>query len=149
VCCHEVVVSVCCRRTVYVAAWDDKPVGRGQWVYIDWAWAFGLGVDEYREREVMKVELQEVTPELIRELSDQNDEQRLYVLTMEETRALTNELNYAIMVASQLQARCQMRAKRLEHLGMSRTEIADMFDVPVRTVAKWLRSNIDIEVVKS
>ena len=56
----------------------------------------------------MKVELQEVTPELIRELSDQNDEQRLYVLTMEETRALTNELNYAIMVASQLQARCQM-----------------------------------------
>ena len=97
----------------------------------------------------MKVELKELTPELIRELSDQNDEQRLYVLTMEETRALTNELNYAIMVASQLQARCQMRAKRLEHLGMSRTDIADMFDVPVRTVAKWLRSKIDIEVVKS
>ena len=97
----------------------------------------------------MKVTLDEITPDMVRELSDQNDEQRLYVLTMEETRALTNELNYAIMVASQLQARCQMRAKRLEHLGMSRTEIADMFDVPVRTVAKWLRSNIDIEVVKS
>ena len=97
----------------------------------------------------MKVELKELTPELIRELSDQNDEQRLYVLTMEETRALTNELNYAIMVASQLQARCQMRAKRLEHLGMSRTEIADMFDVNVRTVAKWLRSKIEIEVVTS
>jgi len=97
----------------------------------------------------MKVELQQVTPALIRELSDQNDEQRLYVLTREETRALTHELNYAIMKASQLQARCQMRAKRLEHLGVSRTEIADMFDVPVRTVAKWLRSTIDIEVVQS
>ena len=97
----------------------------------------------------MKVELQQVTPALIRELSDQNDEQRLYVLTIEETRALTHELNYAIMKASQLQARCQMRAKRLEHLGVSRTEIADMFDVPVRTVAKWLRSTIDIEVVQS
>ena len=97
----------------------------------------------------MKVELQQVTPELIRELSDQNDEQRLYVLTIEETRALTHELNYAIMKASQLQARCQMRAKRLEHLGVSRTEIAEMFDVPVRTVAKWLRSTIDIEVVQS
>jgi len=98
---------------------------------------------------MMKVELQQVTPALIRELSDQNDEQRLYVLTLEETRALTHELNYAIMKASQLQARCQMRAKRLEHLGVSRTEIADMFDVPVRTVAKWLRSTIDIEVVQS
>lgn len=97
----------------------------------------------------MKVQLQEVTPELIRELSDQNDEQRLYVLTREETQALTHELNYAIMQASQLQARCQMRAKRLEHLGMNRTEIADMFDVPVRTVAKWLRSTIEIEVVQS
>jgi len=97
----------------------------------------------------MKVELQQVTPALIRELSDQNDEQRLYVLTIEETRALTHELNYAIMKASQLQARCQMRAKRLEHLGVSRTEIAEMFDVPVRTVAKWLRSTIDIEVVQS
>jgi DNA-directed RNA polymerase specialized sigma24 family protein len=98
---------------------------------------------------MMKVELQQVTPALIRELSDQNDEQRLYVLTIEETRALTHELNYAIMKASQLQARCQMRAKRLEHLGVSRTEIAEMFDVPVRTVAKWLRSTIDIEVVQS
>jgi DNA-directed RNA polymerase specialized sigma24 family protein len=144
-----VVASVRCRRAFHVAAWDDKPVGRRQRIYTDWAWAVGLGVDEYRKGKLMKVELQEVTPELIRELSDQNDEQRLYVLTIEETRALTNELNYAIMVASQLQARCQMRAKRLEHLGMSRTEIADMFDVPVRTVAKWLRSNIDIEVVKS
>ena len=97
----------------------------------------------------MKVELKELTPELIRELSDQNDEQRLYVLTMEETRALTHELECAIMQASQLQARCQMRAKRLEHLGMSTTDIAEMFDVNVRTVAKWLRSKIEIEVVTS
>jgi len=51
------------------------------------------------------------------------------------------------MVASQLQARCQMRAKRLEHLGMSARDIADMFDVNVRTVRKWLRSSIEIEVV--
>ena len=98
---------------------------------------------------VMKVELQEITPELIQELSDQNDEQRLHVLTREETRALTHELEYSIMIASQLQARCQMRAKRLEHLGVSTTDIADMFDVNVRTVAKWLRSTIDIEVVTS
>ena len=95
----------------------------------------------------MDVKLQDITPEMIRELSDQNDEQRLYVLTMEETRALTHELEFAIMQASQLQARCQMRAKRLEHLGVSRTDIAEMFDVPVRTVAKWLRSTIEIQVV--
>jgi len=144
-----VVASVRCRRSVYVAAWDGETVGRRERIHTDWAWAVGLGFRQYCEGELMKVELKELTPELIRELSDQNDEQRLYVLTMEETRALTHELEYAIMQASQLQARCQMRAKRLEHLGMSRTDIADMFDVPVRTVAKWLRSNIDIEVVKS
>jgi|DEB0MinimDraft_6_1074348.scaffolds.fasta_scaffold03125_11 DNA-directed RNA polymerase specialized sigma24 family protein len=95
----------------------------------------------------MKVTLQDITPELMQKLSDQNDEQRLHVLTREETRALTHELEYTIMVASQLQARCQMRAKRLEHLGMSTTDIADMFDVNRRTVAKWLRSSIEIEVV--
>jgi len=97
----------------------------------------------------MKVKLEEITPDLVRELSDQNDEQSLHVLTREETRALTHELEYTIMVASQLQARCQMRAKRLEHLGMSSRDIADMFDVSVRTVAKWLRSSIEIEVVTS
>ena len=95
----------------------------------------------------MKVTLQDITPELMQKLSDQNDEQRLHVLTRKETRALTHELEYTIMVASQLQARCQMRAKRLEHLGMSTRDIADMFDVNVRTVAKWLRSSIEIEVV--
>jgi DNA-directed RNA polymerase specialized sigma24 family protein len=97
----------------------------------------------------MKVKLDEITPDMVRELSDQNEEQRLHVLTREETRALNHELNYAIMVASQLQARCQMRAKRLQYLGMNTSEIADMFDVPVRTAAKWLRSTIEIEVVKS
>jgi len=144
-----VVDSVCARRSDDADSWDGEPVGCGERVNAYWPRPSGLGFREHSEREMMKVELQQVTPELIRELSDQNDEQRLYVLTIEETRALTHELNYAIMKASQLQARCQMRAKRLEHLGVSRTEIADMFDVPVRTVAKWLRSTIDIEVVQS
>ena len=143
------VARVYCRSTFHVAPWDGEPVSCGERVNACWPRPSGLGFHEHSEREMMKVELQQVTPALIRELSDQNDEQRLYVLTREETRALTHELNYAIMKASQLQARCQMRAKRLEHLGVSRTEIADMFGVPVRTVAKWLRSTIDIEVVQS
>jgi len=77
------------------------------------------------------------------------EERGFRVLTREERRGLDHVLNYEIMVASQLQGRCQMRAKRLQYLGMNTTEIADMFDVPVRTASKWLRSAIEIEVVKS
>jgi transposase len=43
-------------------------------------------------------------------------------------------------------ARCKVRAIKLENLGVSRSEVARMFDVSVRTVAKWVRSDLVIPV---
>jgi transposase len=39
---------------------------------------------------------------------------------------------------------CKMRAKRLDGLGVDHEAIAEMFEVPVKTVGAWVRSNVTV-----
>ena len=92
------------------------------------------------------VELHEITPELVRELSGELETDELRSLVAAEVRELSDRYKYAQVETMELLARCQVRAIKLDNLGVSRSEVARMFDVDVRTVSKWLRSEIQIPV---
>jgi DNA-binding transcriptional regulator YiaG len=92
------------------------------------------------------VELHEITPELVRELSNQIETDELRSLIAAEVRELSDCYKFAQVETMELLARCQVRAIKLDNLGVSRSEVARMFDVDVRTVSKWLRSEIQIPV---
>jgi len=94
----------------------------------------------------MEITLDEITPELMEELAAEAEEQHLYMLTQYEVRSLGDELEVAVTHASRLLARCQLRAIRLDNLGVDVAEIANMFGVSVRTVRKWLRSPVRVEL---
>lgn len=92
------------------------------------------------------VEIHEITPELVRELSEELEANEIRSLVAAEVRELSNRYKFAQLETMELLARCQVRAIKLDNLGVERKEIAHMFDVDVRTVAKWLRSTIKIPV---
>jgi DNA-binding transcriptional regulator YiaG len=94
----------------------------------------------------MMVEIHEITPELVRELSDELEANEIRSLVAAEVRDLSDQYKDAQLETKWLLARCQIRAIKLQNLGVKRDEIARMFDVDVRTVAKWLRSTIEIPV---
>ena len=92
------------------------------------------------------VYLHEITPDLVRELSDELEAQEIRSLVAAEVRDLSDRYKAAMIETAELLARCQVRAIKLENLGVSRSEVARMFDVDVRTVAKWVRSDVQIPV---
>lgn len=92
----------------------------------------------------MKLQLHDITPELVRELSDRLEADEVRSLIRAEVRELAQQFEQAKVEATQLLARCQIRAIKLDNLGVDREEIAHMFDVPVRTVAAWIRSDVAV-----
>ena len=92
------------------------------------------------------VYMHEITPDLVRELSDQLEAVEIRSLVAAEVRDLSDRYKSAMIETAELLARCQVRAIKLENLGVSRSEVARMFDVSVRTVAKWVRSDLVIPV---
>jgi DNA-binding transcriptional regulator YiaG len=92
------------------------------------------------------VYVHEITPELVRELSDELEAEEIRSLVAAEVRDLSDRYKLAQVQTAELLARCQVRAIKLENLGVSRSEVARMFDVNVRTVAKWVRSSLVIPV---
>lgn len=92
------------------------------------------------------VELHEITPDLVRELSEDLEQDELRSLVAAEVRELSEQYKFSTIETMELLARCQVRAIKLENLGVSRSEVARMFDVSVGTVAKWVRSDVQIPV---
>ena len=92
----------------------------------------------------MEIKLEDITPELVKELTDEVEEQKLKALTLEEIRSLGDELDSAVEYASGVLARCQLRAKRLEIAGVEAREIARMFGMPASTVTAWLKSPVKV-----
>ena len=95
---------------------------------------------------MMELKLEQVTPEKIRELCEERAEQRLESLVRAEVIALAEEFQIAKQFAEEMQARCQIRAFKLSNLGYGKAELAELFDVPARTVGDWLKQDIAVTV---
>jgi hypothetical protein len=92
----------------------------------------------------MKLQLHEITPKLIEGLLEKSELDNLRALIRAEVRALSNEFKRTKLEATELLARCQIRAKRLDGLGVDHEAIAEMFEVPVKTVGAWVRSDVTV-----
>ena len=92
------------------------------------------------------VKLHEITPELVRDLSDKLEQDEIRSLIAAEVRSLSDQWKSAEIETMELLARCQVRAIKLTNLGVPKSEVARMFDVSVRTVGKWIKSAIRIPV---
>lgn len=92
----------------------------------------------------MKVELHKITPELVRELSETLERDEIRSLIRSEVRQLSDNFKSAKQVASDLLARCQIRAIKLANLGVRPADIAEMFDEDVKVVKKWITSDIHV-----
>lgn len=92
----------------------------------------------------MQVKLHDITPELVRELSEELEQNELRSLIRAEVRQLSDDYKVALDYASQLLARCQIRAIKLHNLGVEIDEIAEMFDESKRVVTKWISSDISV-----
>ena len=93
------------------------------------------------------VKLHEITPELVRELSDKLEQDEIRSLIAAEVRFLSDQWKSAEIETMELLARCQVRAIKLTNLGVPKSEVARMFDVSVRTVGKWIKSAVRIPVI--
>lgn len=87
----------------------------------------------------MAITLDQITPEKIRELSDERDEQKITALVRAEVISLADEFHVAKQFAEELQARCQIRAWKMRNHGMAKDELANIFNVPVKTITAWLK----------
>ena len=92
----------------------------------------------------MKLQLHEITPALIEQLLEQSEEDRLRSLFRSEVETLSRLYKRAKREATELLTCCKMRAKRLDGLGVDHEAIAEMFDVPVKTVGAWVRSGVTV-----
>jgi hypothetical protein len=88
---------------------------------------------------MMAITLDQITPEKIRELSDERDEQKITALVRAEVISLADEFHVAKQFAEELQARCQIRAWKMRNHGMAKDELANIFNVPVKTITAWLK----------
>jgi len=92
----------------------------------------------------MKLQLHEITPALIEGLLEKSELDNLRALVRSEVRALSNEFKRTKMEATELLARCQIRAMKLHNLGVDHVAIAEMFEVPVKTIGAWVRSSVTV-----
>jgi len=92
----------------------------------------------------MKLQLHEITPKLIGELMEKSELDNLRALIRAEVRALSNEFKRTKLEATELLACCQIRAMKLHNLGVDHEAIAEMFEVPVKTVGTWVRSSVTV-----
>jgi len=92
----------------------------------------------------MKLTLDEITPERILELTNGVEEQRLTALIRANVVALADEFQAAKQHATELQTLCQIRALKMCHLGYNKSELSDVFNVPLTTINKWLKAPIEV-----
>ena len=92
----------------------------------------------------MTLTLEQITPERIRELSNERDEQKLLSLVRTEVMRLADEFEVAKSFAEEMLARCQIRAWKMHNLGVEKDELATLFNVSERTIAQWLKSPVSV-----
>ena len=92
----------------------------------------------------MELKLDEITAETLEVVALEWEESKLSSLFRVNVISLADELGMAKMHANYLLAKCRMRAMRMHNLGYDKAEIAELFNVEVDEMTKWLRSDADV-----
>ena len=92
----------------------------------------------------MEIKLDEITPETLEAVAKEWEESKLSSLFKVNVISLADELGAAKMHANYLLAKCRMRAIRMHDMGYDKADIAELFNVEVAEMTRWLRSDADV-----
>ena len=90
------------------------------------------------KNDIKAVTLEEITPEKLEEISEQLQNIRLMDLTLASLQKVALERDEAAQAFNEINLDAQMRAMRAYNLGFTKKEIADIFGMTTRQVAKWI-----------
>jgi hypothetical protein len=93
--------------------------------------------------------IDEITPEKIRELTDERDENKEINHNRLATERLQQSLKAARREVEFLEAKSKLRAKSLSKDGMSVIKIAEWLDESEATINDWLQSPLEVVLTKS
>lgn len=94
----------------------------------------------------MELHLDEITPGNLIMVAANREEMKLRNLVRSEAIALGDEFGASKLYAEQLLAKCQWRAIRMHNLGYTKDELAEIFNVATKEVAKWLKHDARMKV---
>lgn len=84
------------------------------------------------------VKIEDITPELLVELEKRAASVRIEQLTLARLNELSEQRQVAIATLNDLELECQMRCMRAHSLGISKAELARIFNVTPNTIKKWI-----------
>lgn len=85
------------------------------------------------------ITIEDITPEYIASLQKESEESRLASVVRDRVAELSSAWKLAKCNVENLEAECRIRAVTLQSYGVSEADIADMFDVRITTVRRWLK----------
>jgi len=94
----------------------------------------------------MELHLDEVTTNNLIMVAADREEMKLRNLVRSEAMSLGDEFGATKLYAEQLLAKCQWRAIRMHNLGYTRDELAQIFNVATKEMAKWLKHDARMKV---
>lgn len=84
------------------------------------------------------LKLEEITPDKILELEKHAENVRLQDLTLSQLQNLSEKRKVAEVTLNKTETECKLRAMRAHSIGFSKAELARIFDVPNKTITKWI-----------
>lgn len=84
------------------------------------------------------VKIEDITPELLVELEQRAASVRIEQLTLAKLNELSEQRQVALATLSDLELECKMRCLRAFSLGISKAELARIFNVTPNTIKKWI-----------
>jgi DNA-binding transcriptional regulator YiaG len=85
-----------------------------------------------------KIKIEDITPDLILELQKQAQELRLVELTRSSLIERSIRRQSLIQELGEAEINCKIRAIRAYDLGISKKELAEIFNVTTREITKWI-----------
>lgn len=84
------------------------------------------------------IKIEDITPELLVDLEQRAASIRLEQLTLSQLDELSKQREVAISTLDELELECKMRCIRAINLGISKAELARIFNVTPNTIKKWV-----------
>lgn len=86
-----------------------------------------------------RMKIEDITVQVLDEVEEEWQANRVKNLVRSEVVQLGHDYALARLRENRLETRCLLRARRMRMLGFEKSEIAQLFGVPKRTINKWLK----------
>jgi len=88
---------------------------------------------------VLLVKPEDITIDVLDEVTQQWDDMRLLAYTRTEVIKMASELKKARWDTWNLETRAMLKARKLRQLGFPKDEIKELFDIDSKELTKWLK----------